>query len=228
MKLVLLPGLDGTGVMMRPFVAALPPSVTPVVVRYPGDLATDYAGHVALARAALPRDEPFVLLGESFSGPVAISLAAERPERLRGVVLCATFATNPVRWAPRAARPLVRPFLFRSVPAAVRRRFLAGRDATPGLDALFGEAHALVTPAAMAARARAVLDVDVRAHLRRAECRFLCLHGLRDRVVPRRALTEILDAARDARVRMIDAPHLLLQVAPNECADVVVAFARPL
>ena len=226
MKLVLLPGLDGTGVMMAPLVAALPASLTPVVVRYPGDLAADYAGHVAFARAALPRDEPYLLLGESFSGPVAIMLAAKRPPGLLGVVLCATFATNPIRWAPRAARALVRPMLFKSAPAAVRLRMLAGRDATPELDALLRRAHELVTPEALAARARAVLSVDVRVQLHQCGPHVLCLHGTRDRVVARRSLNEMLDASRQARVRLIDAPHLVLQVAPAECACVIDTFAR--
>jgi pimeloyl-ACP methyl ester carboxylesterase len=226
MDLVLLPGMDGTGVLFEPFVAALPPPLRPIVVRYPGDLAADYAGHVEFARAALPRGRPFVLLGESFSGPVAVSLAAERPLGLVGVVLCSTFATNPIRWAPRAARVLVKPLLFRTAPAAARLRMLAGRDATPELDALLRRAHEIVTPAALAARARAVLGVDVRARLRAVERRVLCLHGTRDRVVPRRALTELVRTAPDARARLVDAPHLLLQVAPEDCAESVAAFVR--
>ncbi len=32
-----------------------------------------------LVRAALPAGEPYILLGESFSGPIALALAAERP-----------------------------------------------------------------------------------------------------------------------------------------------------
>jgi hypothetical protein len=31
---------------------------------------------------------------------------------------------------------------------------------------------------------------------------------------------------RDVRVRLVDAPHLVLQVAPKECAAAVAAFAR--
>ncbi len=228
MNLVLLPGMDGTGVLFDPFVAALPPSLRPTVVRYPGDLATDYAGHVDFARAALPRGAPFVLLGESFSGPVAISLAAERPPGLVGVVLCATFATNPIRWAPRAARVLVKPLLFRTAPAAVRLRLLAGRDASPELDALLRRAHDIVTPAALAARARAVLDVNVLTELRTSPRRVLCLRGRRDRVVPRRALAEILRTARDVHEVEIDAPHLVLQVAPTDCARVIAAFVETL
>ncbi|MBL8941444.1 MAG: hypothetical protein JNM69_43260, partial [Archangium sp.] len=42
-----------------------------------------------LAAVPLP-DEPFVLVAESFSGPLAISLAARRPAALRALILIAT------------------------------------------------------------------------------------------------------------------------------------------
>jgi pimeloyl-ACP methyl ester carboxylesterase len=91
--LVLLPGMDGTGLLFEPFLKALK-GFEPLVLRYPRGL-TDYADCVAYARARLPKERPFLLLGESFSGPVAIALAAERPAGLRGLVLCSTFARNP-------------------------------------------------------------------------------------------------------------------------------------
>jgi hypothetical protein len=45
--------------------------------------------------------EPFVLLAESFSTPVAIRVAAENPTNLKGLILCAGFATSPVSGLPR-------------------------------------------------------------------------------------------------------------------------------
>ncbi|WP_222432862.1 alpha/beta fold hydrolase [Caenimonas sedimenti] len=100
MTLVLLPGMDGTGELFAPFIAAYGGATQ--VVRYPPTAVLNYAGLEEVARSALPRGEPFVLLGESFSGPIAISLAASRPPNLLGVILCCTFARNP--------RPFLGPF----------------------------------------------------------------------------------------------------------------------
>jgi pimeloyl-ACP methyl ester carboxylesterase len=91
--LVLLPGMDGTGLMFGPFLAVLE-GLEAQVLRYPPEL-TAYADCVAYARARLPLGRPYLLLGESFSGPVAIALAAEQPEGLAGLVLCCTFAPGP-------------------------------------------------------------------------------------------------------------------------------------
>jgi pimeloyl-ACP methyl ester carboxylesterase len=92
---VILPGMDGTGIELTDFVAALAPELEAIVVTYPNDRPMDYAGHEAVARTSLPIDRPFVLLGESYSGPIAISIAASAPRGLIGLVLCCSFARNP-------------------------------------------------------------------------------------------------------------------------------------
>ena len=77
--LVLLPGLNGTGILFESLQTALGQSLDVRVVRYP-----QLQGH---ARKSLPTDRPFVLLGESLSGPIAIRLAAERPRELVGLTV---------------------------------------------------------------------------------------------------------------------------------------------
>jgi pimeloyl-ACP methyl ester carboxylesterase len=98
--LVLLPGLDGTGELFAPFVEALT-GIDVRVIAYPADRAMTYAEHEAFVRDKLPRDEDYFLLAESFSGPIGISIAASTPPRLRGLILCCSFASNPLpRFSP--------------------------------------------------------------------------------------------------------------------------------
>ncbi|MGH3626194.1 MAG: hypothetical protein ACRDRL_01935, partial [Sciscionella sp.] len=70
--------MDGTGDLFAPLIDALGDNIPCSVVRYP-DESLDYAGHEAIARAALPANGPYVILGESFSGPIAVSIAASEP-----------------------------------------------------------------------------------------------------------------------------------------------------
>lgn len=79
---MLLPGLDGTGDLFGPLLPFLGDSTPTLVVRYPPDVPLGYAALTDLARASLPSDGPFFLLGESFSGPVAVKLAAQAPSGL--------------------------------------------------------------------------------------------------------------------------------------------------
>ena len=120
--LVLLPGMDGTGELFAPFVAALGPDQAVTVVRYPAEPALGYAELESFARAALPADRPFVLVGESFSGPIAIRIAADPPPNLVGVVLSTTFARAPLPGPSVLAllAPLMRLAPVRAAPGRCR------------------------------------------------------------------------------------------------------------
>src|SRR5262245_5039352 len=91
-KLILMPGMDGTGELFAPFLDALGDSIESCVLQYPTHEPLRYSELLPRVRAELPHSGSFVLLGESFSGPLALMLAAEQPAGLCGVVLCASFA----------------------------------------------------------------------------------------------------------------------------------------
>ena len=226
LPVVLLPGMDGTGLLFQPFIEALPARLQPHPVSYPATAPLDYAGLLPLVRAALPRDTPYILLGESFSGPLALMVAAEAPPGLRAVVLCASFIRSPIPWFPRALRGFVSPGLFRLAPSSARARALLGDLATPQLRALLDQAISSVTPSVMAARARAILDVDASEALRACAVPLLYLRAEQDRMVPRASFRLIENQKPGTKEICLPGPHLLLQTRPNEAARAVAVFAE--
>lgn len=129
-SLVLLPGLDGTGALFQPLLEHLPKDLKPIVVSYPGSDCLSYHELLPIVLRALPTDAPFVILGESFSGPLALMTAATCPRGLAGVVLCATFVRNPLLLRARWLRHLVRPFAFRLYPQFSAAKALLGGYST--------------------------------------------------------------------------------------------------
>jgi pimeloyl-ACP methyl ester carboxylesterase len=227
--LVLLPGLDGTGDFFQPLLEALGEGVRTHVVRYPVAGAYDYATCQQLVRAELPTDGPYVLLGESFSGPVAISLAAQAPPGLAGVILCCTFAGNP---RPRLAfiRPLL-PFLpFHGTGSSLRlSRFLVlGRWITPSIRELHQRILASVPAKTMRSRIEAVADCDVREALASIRLPTLCLVARHDRLIPKAAARLIRQQAPAATLVEIDAPHCLLQCEAAQAAAKIREFLHEL
>jgi len=223
--MVLLPGLDGTGVMFRPFRRGLPAERRAVVVSYPRDEPLGYAELLPYVREALPAGEPCVLLGESFSGPLALMVAAERPAGLVAVVLCGSFVRNPAWWFPAWLAPLVRPGLFRGFLAARIAELLLGADATPELRALLAEALTGPRPEVLAHRVRAVLRVNVTRELEDCPAPILYLRGGRDRVVPRRSAGAITALRPSVEVACLDsAPHLVLQSEPEAALAAIERF----
>ncbi|MCC6873579.1 MAG: alpha/beta hydrolase [Sandaracinaceae bacterium] len=217
MKLLLLPGMDGTGLLFERFAAALPPSIEPVVCRYP---PSAHRYHDLRSHVPLP-SEPFAILAESFSGPLGIRLAAERSD-VRALVLVASFASAPRRWLTtplaRALPPLVAAF---PPPRAIVRAVLLGNDPGAPIDEVLA-VLATVARATLAARLRAVMTADVAALLDRIEAPLLYLAGARDRLVPP-SIGHALVAGR-GRFEALDAPHLVLQTRPREAAARVAAF----
>jgi len=222
--LVLLPGMDGTGEHFAPVLRALNDRLPYAVVRYP-DEPLEYAEYERIAQAALPRDRPFVLLGESFSGPIALSIAAMKPRGLAGYILCASFASCP-RPLLRMLRPLLGLLPLQHTPGAVSAHFLLGRFATPELKRANASALRRVSPRTLRARLRVVADVDVSAKLSEIGVPGLYLRGTEDRLVPRGVCHALLRHAPRIKVVEVVGPHFLLQVNPQAAARAIVDFVE--
>jgi len=220
--LVMLPGLDGTGELFADFVSALD-GIRTRVISYPADRAMDYAQHEAFARAKLPADEDYVLLAESFSGPVGIAIAASRPPRLKGFILCVSFAANPLPLFSPFSRLLTALPAIRMPPALAAPWLYAGR-ATPELRRAHAAAMARVSPRVLAARAAAILSVDQRPRLAHVDVPMLYLRATADRLVSLAAARAILEAQPATQLAEFDAPHFLLQTEPAACAATTRRF----
>jgi len=225
--LVLLPGMDGTGDLFAPLVQSLADDMSVQVVRYPADRPADYDALTAYARTQLPKGIPIVLLGESFSGPIAIRLAAEAPANLRGLVLCCSFARNPqpaLSWLRGLA-----PWLpIRAMPTWLMALFLLGRSSSPAWRTALARALTQSSPDVMRARMRAVLSVDASAQLRQVTVPTLYLRALQDRVVPASASRWVRQCRPETQIVELRGPHFLLQVAPAEAAMAIQGFVTTL
>jgi len=221
--------MDGTGELFADFVKALPVGYEVEVMRYPADRFLSYDQLMALTQSALSTPEPFVLVAESFSTPLAAQLAATQPPNLKGIVLCAGFATSPVRGWLRSLCLLLAPAPFNvSLPEFAVRYWLAGSNVSPRLIAAVQTAISSVKPAVLSARFRAVLACDVRAELGKIAVPILYLQAEQDRVVNKSCLEEIRRIKPQTALTVIAGPHLLFQREPQLTADVVTEFIRQL
>ena len=227
MQIVLLPGLDGTGLLFSRFVTALGSEFEPIVVQYPCNQALDYAEHESIARSFLPRDRPYIILGESFSGPIAISLAASKPPGLVGLVLCCTFARNPLVFQARF-KSLLGLVPFNLIPKVFQSPLIFGRFSSPSLRAEHRAAVSQVSNDALRARIKAIFEVDVSGTLQQVSVPVLYLQASHDHVIPKRASEHIRRIAPKAQIVELEAPHLLLQAIPSAAAAIVAGFSRDL
>lgn len=155
-RLALLPGLDGTGLLFEPLISVLPPELDPLVVQYPRHSAGSITDHVDAATAALSAGKRWLLLAESFSGPVAARMITENRELdIAGVVFCASFLSPPRRSLLALARRAPLQAIFgMPLPDWVLRTFCLGAQADRSTIALARRALSCAGPQALAARLR--------------------------------------------------------------------------
>ena len=147
-EIVLLPGLDGTGDLFDRVAPLLNARLSVDVMRYPQDPTLGYAGYAELVRNYVGTRSVF-LLGELFSGPVAIRVATQLGAQIRGVVSVATFVENPwpawlIRWAAR-----VDP---KTTPSKIRDAILMGEYADAELTSKVDEIVRTISRPVRAAR----------------------------------------------------------------------------
>ena len=221
--LVILPGLDGTDVFFRPFLALLPASIQPIVVCYPHEGPNGYHDLLAIACRAVAGISEFYVLGSSFSGPLAIMLAAAHPQKVRGIILSATFLRSPrpglTRWKFAARAPVIR------VLRAVRRLpvwlFRAHDDPFRRAKA---ETWKRVSARCLAVRLRAVIDIDVRSAFRDTVQPVMCVVFVNDRLILREYADEMLRHRPSARVLNLAGEHFAMYTDPAPFTAEIVRF----
>lgn len=224
MRLLLLPGLNGSNRLFTPLLPHLPGNLTVECLELPEEGAQDYP---SLADALQPKlgGTPFVLLGESFSGPLARMLAQRCPAGLRGVVFAATFAEPP---SPLLSLLQLLPLPPAALLARRRliRRFCVGRNASEALVDLIADEVRRLPAAQIQARLKTLARLREPTTPLTVPC--LSLVPLNDRLVSMRARASVAAGCANIRTKEIAGPHFLLQSRPEACAAAIAAFVNEL
>ena len=221
-RLFVFPGLNGTGELLEDFVSCTPDSFAAEVVNYPSEAFENYDQLYERVAARLPTDEKFVVLGESFSGPLSIRIAHARPPGLHGVVLCNSFARAP---RCRCWGSLPWSWIFAIRPPRFLMHFACAGAGAKGtlIDALY-RMRLSVPPGVLAQRLHEVFRADVCRELSELTVPILYLRGTCDRLVPNRAVELIRQTNDHVSIATFEAPHLLLQTCPEEAWAAIAQF----
>lgn len=216
----MLPGLDGTGKLFEPLLQILGDRWPHQVMRYPANPGWGYAELLTWVQEHIPNDQPLFILAESFSGPLAIELAARRPQQVRGLVLCCTFAANPrpgLNWAAGLLPwlPMV------TWPTGPMLRLLMGPYGTAVARRQMVEVVSGLPTDLVRARLAAVMAADVRPVLPSLRQPVWVLQAEADALVPSAATQELSDGLPQAQRVRLAGPHALLQACPDAAAAVL-------
>ncbi len=218
MKLVLLPGMDGTGLLFYRLLAALG-DVDAVVVPLPQSGPQDYERLALYVKERLPDDE-FILLAESFSGGIAARLSQQEIPNLKGIVFIASFLSAPGSLLVKAARwlPLK---LLSSLPfsSVAFRKWFLGSDAGAEMIQAFRQVIRSVPTRVL--KDRLAVIAAARYDGFRSLCPVAYIGAARDALVDSSKRQAFAEAYSNCTFEEIDGPHFILQARPAESATVI-------
>jgi pimeloyl-[acyl-carrier protein] methyl ester esterase len=224
MTIVLLPGLDGTGTLYQHLAQQLAPDFDLQVIAYPLGKLWGYQQLLDFIRPQLPQ-APYLLLAESFSGPLGIMLAAEQPPHLKALVLCCTFGRNPLP-AIKGLASAVDKLPWNELVHHWTALWLQGRYATVELSALLEKALTMVPEQVIKYRAKQVLQVDVLAEFAALTLPVMYLQARQDRLIWAFNAKTLALRKPDMQLVRLDAPHFLLQAIPDQAAYQLKQFIQ--
>lgn len=215
-----MPGLDGTGKLFSSITPYLEPRFDLSIMTLP-DLES-FSDYVDYALNQLPAATGVSLVAESLSGPVALALMAQRPGQFGPSVLSATFARSPLAALTNLAKHV--PAKMFSIGAL--SEFCLDVDAEENED--FSETQPLplnvmeqLDGDVLKHRIEVMSRIDISALLPQIDVPILYLRAERDRIVSESDV-QLIQRNLPAVARInIDAPHLLLQTRPQQCAELI-------
>lgn len=222
--IVFLPGLNGTAGLFDPLLSVASKEYELMVISYPTHQMKSYEELTEYALEEIGSIKGrFVIVGESFSGPIAILLSAKRIDGLIGTVLVATFASAPYFTLAKYL-PWVLIFKLAKVLYWLRIKF----SDTKTLSILKAASIELqkVSPVVLAARTRAALTVDVSKQLQQSTVPMVYFRAKYDVIVPKWNLTKILKIKPDISVVTFNTNHFLLQSVPQQAWEAIDKFIK--
>ena len=222
MKLVLLPGLDGTGKLFGPLLSGLS-NFNYEVMLLPLEGDQDYPSIAKVVRESLP-DEDFILIAESFSGPIGAMLAGDNNKNMKGIVFVATFLTTPSRVLLAIAQLLPLKFLS-GLPFAkhIHRAMFLGPSACNVLISLFQTTITDLPTPLIKARMNTLMSLPL--DIKQSDLPVAYLQAASDKLVSAEKALEFEHYFSNILIKTIEGPHFILQAKPGECAAAITELA---
>ncbi len=225
MKLILLPGMDGTGKLFDEFLSYYDGDFAVIPLPESGPQDPEVLAGFILSRFP---DENFILLAESFSGSIVPSLIKRTDSRIRGVIFVVSFLSCPkpilvciAKWLPIK--------VLAGIPGMgfFHRLIFLGSSASSEVLDDFRAVVASVSALTLENRLRAMKDLPRELGFS-TDIPCVYIRPTRDLLVSKEKMVEIERVFNISSHIYVDGPHFILQSKPYEMAAQVMLAVRNL
>lgn len=219
MQLVLLPGMDGTGELFSPLLPYLKHYQVNIIT-LPENCDQSYTTLTQYISNKLPVSD-YLLVAESFSGPIAAMLASSATVKPLGIVFVASFLTPPnqlllsiTRFIPiksLATLPLIKYLCY---------RLLLGKDRNAALQALFDQTIKKIPSNLLKERLKTIRNLNYKEPLQNLPASYI--QASEDLLVNASQLRIFKQYFPHIQQHLLPGTHFILQTNPQECAQVII------
>jgi pimeloyl-ACP methyl ester carboxylesterase len=167
----------------------------------------------------LPNEE-FILVGESFSGPIAYQVALNKPEHLLSVVFVATFLTSPKKKLLNLTKILpTKLFLKIPIPNVLVKNYLFGTGISDETIGLFNKTLKIVSSDVFSFRLSEISKLH--GNLEACDIKATYIQATDDKLVPNSSVEEFKKVFKNITIFCIEGTHFILQTNPSGCAEII-------
>jgi len=217
LKLVLLPGMDGTGKLFEEFLSYHNGDY--LVISLPQEGPQDYSSLAQSLEVQLPKED-YILLAESFSGGIVPELLKQDIPNMKGVIFVASFLSCPNKYLLPIAKILPIKALASAPLSQIGHKFLLlGKGASKALLSKFIKVTKSIPDHILKSRF-AVMNRQ-KLPLTNFEIPTVYIQALSDKLIAPRKSRELSNVFKNIEYIEIDGPHFLLQAKPKESSQAV-------
>lgn len=221
MKIILLPGVDGTGILFEPFVEIFKADVPVEVIPLTTDSDQSILNQVSIIEDAVG-DEEVVLIVESYSGLLAYELARRNKIRIKQIFFFGCFL-QPPSFIGKLGRFLpVR--LLNVIPDKLLSHILFNRWSSPELNQLLLKAIKLSDFSNLKKRFKTIATLRKPSQVIDVPCVYI--QATMDNLVSAYNVKAFEDLCSNLQVEVVEATHMLLQTQPETMSQLIHKYLQ--
>ncbi len=223
--LVLLPGLDGTGILFNNLVDQLEEKFQIVRISYPPSTDHSLDDLAEIVKNKIEDPHKTLLLAESFSGLVALTLLEKWSIYPKGIIFGMCFVDPPCK----ALLRLVSKFQCRRIPWAyvpnfMYRKFCLGNSATREQIKNLKQVLSEVSPGVFLHRLRLIETFRISEKTKKFNIPCLYVQATNDRLVSSKSAGWFAKNFSPFSLKQIAGPHFLFQSKAKQGAVCILDF----
>lgn len=223
MKIILLPGMDGTGLLFKPLFDNLPKSFDIEIVNL-NELIGDCFVEQAVSLNQQFTHTPIFIVAESYSGLIAYEYCRLFKEQVIGVIFVASFISSPTFFSQYAT--LLPVFLMKSNIISNLSLNGIGFDGNGSRQQISSVFESISNAGSTKIKKRLANIAELKQATELVKIPAVYIRPTNDLLVSNKAVSHVKNTFSLLKIVEVEGGHFIAQMQPRRCADIVLLLIK--